>query len=469
MYEYYNYEDNAEKARMEEARKRVEAQKKAEKKAKRRKFWGSVALALVFGLVAGGAFIGINYLNDVLSGGVSVSSSVEKVLPDKGSDKEEAKEDKKEDKKEEKSEDTEKKEEKKSSSPVTINKSEGVIASQTSKETDGVASVKDVAKEAMPSIVAITNKSLQEVRMMFSYETQVFESESEGSGIIIGQNDSELLILTNNHVVDGAETLTVQFIDEEACEAKLKGSDSGLDVAVISVDLDDLKKSTKDAIKIALIGDSDELEIGEQVVAIGNALGYGQSVTTGIVSALNREIDMSGLEGGLIQTDAAINPGNSGGALLNMKGEVIGINSAKLSDTTVEGMCYAIPISTAVPTAETLMNRETREEVDEDEAGYMGIVGVLITKGDAEKYSMPEGIYLQQIVEDSAAEKAGLKVGDIIEKFDGIRINSVSELQDTMKYYRAGEDVELTIYRQDDGEYQEKTITITLGKRMEEN
>ena len=463
MYEYYDYENDADKARIEEARKRVEAQKRAEKKAKRRKFWGAVALALVFGLVAGGAFIGVNYLNDYLSGGTTASASEDKTTE---KDEEKTKEDEKSE--ETVKEDDSEENEEKQSEPVTINKSEGIASEKTGK-AESFASVSDVAKEAMPSIVAITNKSLQEVRMMFSYETQVFESESEGSGIIIGQNDSELLILTNNHVVDGAETLTVRFIDDEACEAKLKGSDSGLDVAVISVNLDDLKKSTRDAIKIALIGDSDSLEIGEQVVAIGNALGYGQSVTTGIVSALNREIETSGLEGGLIQTDAAINPGNSGGALLNMKGEVIGINSAKLSDTTVEGMCYAIPISTAVPTAETLMNRETREEVDEDEAGYMGIVGVLITRGDAEKYSMPEGIYLQQIVEDSAAEEAGLKVGDIIEKFDGITINSVSELQETMKYYRAGEEVELIIYRQDDGEYKEKEITITLGKRVDEN
>lgn len=466
MYEYYDYDNPEERERMEQARARVAAQKKAEKKAKRKKWWSSVALALVFGLVAGGAFIGINYAYDYLSGR-DKTSVVDKVLPDKDSDEKQedkAAKEEKPDKDETEDKDTEVN---KSSSPVTINKSEGVAA-KTSNNTDGVSSVRDVAKEVMPSIVAITNKSLQEVRMMFSYETHVFESESEGSGIIIGQNDSELLILTNNHVVDGAQTLTVRFIDEEACEAQLKGSDSGLDVAVISVNLDDLKKSTRDAIKIALIGDSDELEIGEQVVAIGNALGYGQSVTTGIVSALNREVEMSGLEGGLIQTDAAINPGNSGGALLNMKGEVIGINSAKLSDTTVEGMCYAIPISTAIPTAETLMNRVTREEVPEDEVGYMGIVGVLITKSDAEKYSMPEGIYLQQIVEGSAAEDAGLKVGDIIEKFDGITIGSYAELQKQMKYYRAGEDVDLTIYRQDDGEYEEKVITITLGEREDE-
>ncbi|MBQ7582966.1 MAG: trypsin-like peptidase domain-containing protein, partial [Lachnospiraceae bacterium] len=310
---------------------------------------------------------------------------------------------------------------------------------------------------------------LQEVQMMFSFETRLFESESEGSGIIVSQNDDELLILTNNHVVDGAQTLTVQFFDDEAYEAQVKGTDPSMDVAVIAVPLSDLKSSTKDAIKIALIGDSDKLEIGEQVVAIGNALGYGQSVTTGIISALNRDIDMSNLDNSLIQTDAAINPGNSGGALLNMRGEVIGINSAKLSDMTVEGMCYAIPISKALPVAEQLMNRENRDKVEEDEMGYMGIKGVLVTEDQAELYSMPEGIYLQEIVEDSPAEEAGLQVGDIIEKFDGLRISTYAELQKQMQYYRAGETVELEIYRLSDGRYEEQTISITLGKRMEQN
>lgn len=468
MYEYYDYDNSAEKARMEEARKRAEAQRKAEKKAKRKKTFGTIVLAFVFGLVAGGAFIGINYLNDYLSGGQKQVAEISE--PEKTENQDAAvSKDAEADKSGVATEETEaNKSEEKSS--VSINKSEGAVSTKLNKEVTEGASVTDVAKSAMPSIVAITNKSLQEIRMMFSYETQVFESESEGSGIIIGQNDSELLILTNYHVVDKAETLTVQFIDDEACEAKVKGSDSGLDIAVIAVKLDDLKKSTQDAIEIALIGDSDKLEIGEQVVAIGNALGYGQSVTTGIVSALDRQIDVAGYEdSGLIQTDAAINPGNSGGALLNMKGEVIGINSAKLSDTTVEGMCYAIPIATAIPTAETLMNREVREEVDEDEVGYMGIVGVLISKADAEKYSMPEGIYLQQVVEDSPADKAGLKVGDIIEKYDGLTIGSYAELQEQMRYYRAGEDVDVTIWRQNNGEYEEKVITITLGKRMEEN
>ncbi len=463
MYEYYNYEDRAQKAREEQLKQNELAQKKAAKSARRRKWLSTVAMAVVFGLISGGIFVSVNYVNDRFFR----QGAQEQTTQESGSEEKSFKIERAQ-KSEEKTADAEETEEtgdKKGS--ATINRSEGV--KQVAQEDGEINSVSEVAKEAMPSIVAITNKSLQEVRMMFSYETRLFESESAGSGIIVSQNDDELLILTNNHVVDGAQTLTVSFIDEEACEATVKGTDPSMDVAVIAVPLSELKDSTKKAIKIALIGDSDDLEIGEQVVAIGNALGYGQSVTTGIVSALDRDIDMANLDSSLIQTDAAINPGNSGGALLNMRGEVIGLNSAKLSDTTVEGMCYAIPISTAIPIAEELMNRESRDRVEDGEAGYMGIVGVLITKEDAEKYSMPEGIYLQQVVEDSPADEAGLKVGDIIKKFDGIGINSYSELQEQLQYYRAGETVDLVVYRQKDGHYDETTITITLGKRTDEN
>ncbi|MBR6451486.1 MAG: trypsin-like peptidase domain-containing protein [Lachnospiraceae bacterium] len=459
MYEYYNYEDRAQKAREEQLKQNELAQKKAAKSARRRKWLSTVAMAVVFGLISGGIFVSVNYVNDRFFRQNRTEASAEEQTEEKSFLIERAQ------KSEEKTEDAETKEETKNS--ATINRSEGV--KQVAQDDGEINSVSEVAKEAMPSIVAITNKSLQEVRMMFSYETRLFESESAGSGIIVSQNDDELLILTNNHVVDGAQTLTVSFIDGEACEATVKGTDPSMDVAVIAVPLSELKDSTKKDIKIALIGDSDELEIGEQVVAIGNALGYGQSVTTGIVSALDRDIDMANLDSSLIQTDAAINPGNSGGALLNMRGEVIGLNSAKLSDTTVEGMCYAIPISTAIPIAEELMNRESRDRVEDGEAGYMGIVGVLITEDDAAKYNMPEGIYLQQVVEDSPADKAGLQVGDIIKKFDGIGINSYSELQDQLQYYRAGETVDLVIYRQKDGHYDETTVTITLGKRTDEN
>lgn len=462
MYEYYNYEDRAEKARQEEIKRRAEEQKKAEKKAKRTKWLSTIAMAVVFGLIAGGIFVSVNYVNDLFFNRNSKREEISQAEPVEEQPAKEARE-------EEKKEDKEQEEtgEEKAKSSVEINRAEGVRSEQVNRDADSINSVSAVAKSAMPSIVSITNKSLQEVQMMFSYETRLFESESEGSGIIVAQDDDEILILTNNHVVDGAQTLTVKFIDDEVCEAQVKGVDATMDVAVIGVPLSELKSTTKNEIKIALIGDSDELEIGEQVVAIGNALGYGQSVTTGIVSALNRDIDMANLDSGLIQTDAAINPGNSGGALLNMRGEVIGVNSAKLSDTTVEGMCYAIPISTAIPIAEDLMNREDREQVAEDEAGYMGIVGVLISEADAEKYNMPEGIYLQQIVEGSPAEEAGLQVGDIIKKFDGLSIASYSDLQEHLKYYRAGESVDVVIYRQEDGQYTEKTVTITLGKRMD--
>ncbi len=459
MYEYYDYENRVEQARQAELKRKADEAKKAEKKAKRRKWGATIAMAVVFGLIASGVFVSVNYVNDLLFGKKDRETQIAQTQPIEQTKRIGAQE-------EEQSEETgDDKEQAKESKPAEINKAEGI--KQVSKEGEQLSSVTAVAKEAMPSIVAITNKSLQEVQMMFSYETMLYESESAGSGIIVSQDDDELLILTNNHVVDGAQTLTVSFIDDEACEAKVKGVDATLDVAVISVPLSDLKESTKESIKIALIGDSNDLEIGEQVVAIGNALGYGQSVMTGIISALNRDIDMDHLDDKLIQTDAAINPGNSGGALLNMRGEVIGINSAKLSDTTVEGMCYAIPISTAIPVAEDLMNREDRDKVADDEVGYMGIVGVMISKDDAEKYSMPEGIYLQQIVEGSPAEDAGLQVGDIIEKFDGLNISSYSDLQEQMKYYRAGETVELKIYRQVGGTYEEQTISITLGKRMD--
>ncbi len=457
MYEYYDYENRAKQAEAAELKRQAEAKLKAEKKAKHKKWWTTIAMAIVFGLIAGGVFISVNYVNDRLFGTKKEAQVAEAAPVEKAEEK--TKEEIEINRKEEDA--TEEK------GKVEINRSTGVHSEQVNNGTGTINSVSEVAKEAMPSIVAITNKSLQEVQMMFSYETMLFESESEGSGIIVSQDDDELLILTNNHVVSGAQTLTVQFYDDEAYEAKVKGSDSALDVAVISVPLSELKQSTKDSIKIALIGDSSDLEIGEQVVAIGNALGYGQSVTTGIVSALDRDIDMNRIKGNLIQTDAAINPGNSGGALLNMRGEVVGINSAKLSDTTVEGMCYAIPINTAIPVAEDLMNREDREELDADEAGYMGIVGILITESDAEKYNMPEGIYLQQIVDGSAAQKAGLQVGDILEKFDGLSIASYAELQETLKYYHAGETVDVTIYRQENGQYVEKTISITLGKRVE--
>ena len=319
----------------------------------------------------------------------------------------------------------------------------------------------------MPSIVSITNKSVQEVRSIFGTGIREYQSESAGSGIIIGQNDDELLLVTNNHVVEGAKQLSVCFIDEEVCEATIKGTDADNDLAVIAVKLSDIKDSTMDSITIATMGSSDDLLIGQQVVAIGNALGYGQSVTTGIISALEREFTIDDYSAKLIQTDAAINPGNSGGALLNMKGEVIGINSAKLASAKIEGMGYAIPISTATPIIEDLMNRQTREPVDKADASYLGISGVSVSAEVSNTYNIPEGIYVSEVTKDGPAEKAGITKGDVIKKFDGASVSSMAELKDQLKYYKAGETVKILVKRSDGSEYKDVTINVTLGKRSE--
>ena len=329
--------------------------------------------------------------------------------------------------------------------------------------------VTSIVQSAMPSIVAITNKSVQEVQNYFSMfsrggGTQEQEVESQGSGIIIGQNDSELLIATNNHVVEGADTLSVCFADDNACEATVKGTDSDNDLAVIAVKLSDISDDTMSQIKIAEIGDSNQLQVGEQVVAIGNALGYGQSVTTGIVSAVNRQLEDSNSENGFIQTDAAINPGNSGGALLNMQGQVIGINSAKLASTEVEGMGYAIPVSTASPIFEDLMNRQTRTKVSSDQAAALGIKGQTVDSSIAEAYGIPQGVYVAEIEQGSAAEKAGITAGSVITKFDDTTIESMDDLKSCLEYYAAGETVDLVVKIADNGSYVEKTLTITLDK-----
>lgn len=341
------------------------------------------------------------------------------------------------------------------------------LSDYNADNVQGGLTVTDVANEAMKSIVAITNKSIQEVRYLYGMGTQQYESESAGSGIIVGQNDTELLIVTNAHVVKGADTITVCFIDDEAYEAKLKGANDDDDIAVIAVSLSDLSGSTLDQIKVATIGSSDDLQIGEQVVAIGNAMGYGQSVTTGIVSALNRTMDGSDEGQNYIQTDAAINPGNSGGALLNMKGEVVGINSAKLASTMIEGMGYAIPISEADSIMETLMNMVTRSIVDDSESGVLGITGFSVTDEVSSAYNIPKGVYISEVTDGSAAEKAGIQKGDVITKFDGMSMDSINKLKERLQYYKAGETVEVTIARADDGEYRENTISATLDKRSE--
>lgn len=351
----------------------------------------------------------------------------------------------------------------------------------------GSLDVSDITTSAMPSIVAITNKSVQEVQDYFSQfgfrgqgQTQTQETESQGSGIIIGKNDTELLMVTNNHVVEGADTLSVCFIDNKVYEANVKGTDAENDLAVIAVPLDSISDDTMSQIAVASIGDSDSLKVGEQVVAIGNALGYGQSVTTGIVSAVNRALNNNSSDtqdsnsssddsssATYIQTDAAINPGNSGGALLNMNGEVIGINSAKLASTEVEGMGYAIPISRVSDIIDNLMNQTTRTKVDSDKQGTIGIKGINVTSDVQEKYNLPEGIYVSEVTSGSAAEKAGITSGSVITKFDGKSVTDIESLQDLLQYYKAGETVELTLQVPDSDSYKEKTVSISLGSKSD--
>ena len=345
-----------------------------------------------------------------------------------------------------------------------------------------------VAQASMPSVVAITTVSVQEIPSFFGYSSRQYKSASTGSGIIVGDNGDELLIATNNHVVDGATTLSVCFIGddvanaetetvnagdngdlnvEDAVSAKIKGTDADNDLAVVAVKKSDIPEDTLNQIKIAQIGSSDDLAVGQQVVAIGNALGYGQSVTSGWISALNRTIstDDGTNSTGLIQTDAAINPGNSGGALLNMKGELIGINSAKYADSAVEGMGYAIPISRAKPILEELMNRETREKVDSSKKGYLGVSLANLTTEAIEMYNMPTGAFVRNVEDDSPAQEAGICKGDIIVKFDGQKVSDGDDLLDKLQYYKSGEKVEAVIARATNGEYEENTVELTLGTR----
>nr|WP_297884610.1 trypsin-like peptidase domain-containing protein [uncultured Blautia sp.] len=359
-------------------------------------------------------------------------------------------------------------------------------------DTGSTGSVSQVAASAMPSVVAITSVSVQEIPSFFgiygfgTYGTQQYSSESSGSGIIVGENDKELLIATNNHVVEGATTLSVCFIGndvinaeaetrdlasgdinvEDAVSAKIKGTDATNDLAVVAVKKGDIPEDTLSEIKIASLGDSDSLQVGEQVVAIGNALGYGQSVTSGWVSALDRSIAADDVTtSGLIQTDAAINPGNSGGALLNMKGELIGINSAKYADNAVEGMGYAIPVSTASPILENLMNRETRDKLDSSESGYLGVRAGDMTEEALAMYNMPEGAFVFEALEGDAAANAGIQRGDVIVGIDGQTVTGQEDLYNKLAYYAAGETIEMAISRAVNGEYTEQTLEVTLGSR----
>ena len=345
----------------------------------------------------------------------------------------------------------------------TVGTTKTVSNAKLTTSTSTVTSdVSDIVENTLPSIVSITNMSVQEVQNFFGGISQQ-ESESAGSGIIISQNDSELLVVTNNHVVEGSDTLTVTFNDGNSVEAQIKGTDSARDLAVVAVPLDKISDDTMNAIKVATLGDSDSLKVGEPAIAIGNALGYGQSVTTGIVSATGRTID--GFDGEYIQTDAAINPGNSGGALLNANGEVIGINSAKINSSAVEGMGFAIPISDASDVIQNLMNKETRSKVSDEERGYLGIKGYDVSEEGAQMYNMPTGVYVKEVMSGGGAEKAGLTKGSIITGFEGSSISSMSSLQEQLQYYKAGEEETLTVQIPDkNGEYTEKDIKVTLGK-----
>lgn len=449
----YHYTNTPEQQAPTRPRKKNTSAARIAKKA------GAIALsAVLFGGVASGTFLGVNYAAGYRNNASTAASS-----------------------------------ESASASSQTTSSSSGLLKATTPVSTGSTASsgsldVSSVAESVMPSIVSITNKSVQEVQnyfSMFGYggQAQEVESTSVGSGIIIGKNDTELLIVTNNHVVEGADTLSASFIDNSVYEATIKGTDSDNDLAVIAVPLSSISDDTMSQIAVAAVGDSDSLKVGEQVVAIGNALGYGQSVTTGIVSATDRTLSSSDSDDSnalisstvttketptYIQTDAAINPGNSGGALLNSKGEVIGINEAKYADEKVEGVGYAIPISHAKDIIDDLKTRTTKVEVGEEEQGYLGIQIQNIDASMAKLYGMPEGVYVYKITEDSAAANSELKEKDIITKFDGETVRNYADLTKLLTYYKEGTTVNLTVQRLENGEYVEKEIPITLNARPQE-
>ena len=383
------------------------------------KVFGVIVLAIVFGVVASVVFQGTNRIIN----GIFVEGDITT---------------------------TEKKEE--------IGTTQIVTGSGTTVQSD----IADVAESVMPSVVSITNLSVQEVENYFFGGTTQYESQSSGSGIIVGQNSAELLIATNNHVIEGSKTLTVAFIDGTSANAQVKGTDSDIDLAIIAISLKDLKSETLEKIKVATLGDSDKMRVGEPAIAIGNALGYGQSVTAGIASALGTTIE--GYEGKLIQTDAAINPGNSGGALVNANGEVIGINTAKIKDESVEGMGYAIPISDVLDVLNELMNKKTRTKVEEGQRGVLGIMGRTVDAQTSQYYNMPEGVYVAELVEGGGAEKAGIPVYCVITEIDGYDVDSMEELQEELQYYKAGETVELTIMVQGRDGYTEEKVQVTLTK-----
>ena len=437
--EHYQYQSQAQSAPKQEKPQfsaipqPQDHKKKAKKPMSAAKKWGmTLAMAACFGLVAGGVFIGTAAVGTKVIG-TTTEQKQEVTIP----------------------------------TTTTTTAADSSDTSDTVKAT-GEMSVKDVASSAMPSLVAISTTTVEEVETFFGTTSQ--EVPASGTGVIVGQNDDELLIATNNHVVSGATSLSVSFIDDETVEGQIKGTDADNDLAVVAVKLSDIKDETKSQIKIAVMGNSDDLEVGDQVVAIGNALGTGQSLTSGYVSAKDRTISSQDestgetiTSEGLIQTDAAINPGNSGGALLNMNGELIGINEAKYSSTQVEGMGFAIPISKAEPILQNLMNLTTRYKVSDDEAAYIGINMADVSADVSQNYGIPTGVCIMSVVDGSPAADAGFKKGDVITTFDGRSISNAKGLKETLTYYAAGETVDVTVQRADNGEYKEVTLTLTLG------
>lgn len=457
-YQYYEYESNNGMQNYSEGTSYTNTSgdsdynpymdpKKPKKPKKSHKGFGKavakfLAIAVVFGLVAGTAFAGGNYY---------ASTKLEKEVE----------------------------EELAVSEATGIKKSEGIIDSTAVSTATTVTDVSDIVDNVMPAIVQVTNMSIVEYRNWFG-QHYATESESAGSGIIISQDSEYLYIVTNNHVVEGANTLTITFVDDSAVEAHLQGTDPNTDLAIVKVSLSDIDSATLKEIKVASIGSSDDLKVGSSAVVIGNALGYGQSVTTGVISALNREVSFQNNDGStysqaLIQTDAAVNPGNSGGALLNMNGEVVGIVSAKYSDTEVEGMGYAIPISTASTVIETLMSAQTEEQVAENNeestedltpsngnSAYLGIMGVDVDAVNAVQYHMPQGVYVARVISGTGADKAGLQKKDVITGLNGTQVKSMEELQQQLSSLSAGDTVEVTVARYAD-DYAEETIQVTLS------
>ena len=407
-----------------------------------KKIIGVILSALLFGLVAGGMMVGVNYL--------AQERNIYSILRDSGVENPEAM----------------------LSSPSVMPETEK--STQASENTVTASSqgsektVAEVAKEAMPSVVAITNmmRYQQNGFSIFGEVQKETELPASGSGVIVGQNDTELLIATNNHVIQDSNSLTVSFIDESTANAQVKGTDATVDLALVSVKLSDISPETREKIKAIKVGSSDDMEVGDPVVAIGNALGYGQSVTSGIISAKNRDVQTKeGVSKGLIQTDAAINPGNSGGALLNMQGELIGINVAKYADTDVEGMGYSIPSSAAEGILSSLSNLTTRDKVPEGEQGVLGVQVKDIDAQTAESFAMPKGIYIFKVLEDTGAENSAIQERDIITKLDGQGVYTTADLKSLLSKYRAGEEVKLTLMRQDgSGKYNEVEVKVVLGK-----